>query len=71
MRKTAIALVLIGIAALIIWNTPRITQTVVAQVGSPEPGSIDALAQQATANGESMIIAPIMPFHEDVEGFAL
>ena len=69
MRKTAIALVLIGIAALIVWNTPRISQTVLAQVGSPEPGSIDALAQQATANGESMIVAPIMPFHEDVEGF--
>jgi hypothetical protein len=65
MRKTAIALVLIGLAALIVWNTPKM----LAQIGSPEPGSIDALAQAANSNGETMVTAPIMPFHEDVEGF--
>ena len=70
MRKTAIALsALFVLAALIAWNSPSITQTVLAQQGLGEPGSIDYLAQQASANGESMIVNPIMPFHEDVEGF--
>ncbi|MDQ3744486.1 MAG: hypothetical protein M3444_08895 [Acidobacteriota bacterium] len=71
MRKVTIAvLVAIGLAALIAWNTlPGVERTVQAQQGSPEPGSIDDLVQQATANGEVMVNSPILVSHEDVDGF--
>jgi hypothetical protein len=70
MRKTAIAFsALIALAALIVWNSTSITRPVLAQQGTAEQGSIDYLAQLATANGESMVVNTILPYHEDVEGF--
>ena len=73
MKIAAIALLaLIGLTiAFVFWtkSAPAVTRAMVTQQGSAAPGSLDEKVEQAIANGQDLIMSPILVRHEAVEGF--
>jgi hypothetical protein len=59
------------IIAFVLTRPTSLNQSSAAHAQQPpiEPGSIDDLVQNATANGQSLVSIPIDVQHEDVQGF--
>src|SRR5215211_2539566 len=74
LRVTSIVVTALSCLAIIVFVLTRQTSldnsnAAHAQQPPIEPGSIDELVQNATANAESLVAIPIDVQHEDVEGF--
>jgi hypothetical protein len=62
-------LLLLGVAALVGTKANSSTGQNTIRMEAAEPGSIEELAQEAAANGQSYVGAPLLVQHEDVNGF--